>query len=211
MLYISHLDLAKCVSRAIVKSGLPVWYTEGFNPIPHLVFSPPLSVGCGGSNEVLDFKIVTEVSDEEIFEKLGAAMPDGIEVVGVYTQDMKLKTVTWAECEITFHLDETDSAKANGKYTSIDGMFDAPVVMMKRSKSGEKEVDISPLVKRTSAKLDGNVLRVTAVTSASGENYLNPEYVAKAVSEKLGFCGEDTYHVVMRHRLLLADGETDFN
>ena len=125
MLYISHLDLAKCVSRAIVKSGLPVWYTEGFNPIPHLVFSPPLSVGCGGSNEVLDFKIVTEVSDEEIFEKLGAAMPDGIEVVGVYTQDMKLKTVTWAECEITFHLDETDSAKANGKYTSIDGMFDA--------------------------------------------------------------------------------------
>jgi len=211
MLYISHLDLAKCVSRAIVKSGLPVWYTEGFNPIPHLVFSPPLSVGCGGTNEVLDFKIVTEVSDEEIFEKLGAAMPDGIELTSVYTQDMKLKTIAWAECDITFRLGDGDVSRAAVGHGAIEGMFNAPVVMLKRSKSGEKEVDISPLVKRTSASLEGSTLRISAVTSASGENYLNPEYVARAVAEKLGFDSEDTYHVIMRRRLLLADGETDFN
>ena len=207
MLYISHLDLAKCVMRAVVKSGLPLWYSEGFNPIPHLVFSPPLSVGCGGVDEVLDFKLVTDVPDAEIFEKLRAAMPDGISVSRVYTQDMKLKTIAWAENVIDF----------NGGVAELSGieevatLFDSPVVMMKRSKSGEKEVDISPLVKSAAAELDGDTLRVTVVTSASGENYLNPEYAAKAVAAKLGIDADKTWHVITRTKLLLADGKTLFN
>ncbi len=206
MLYISHLDLAKCVSRAVVKSGLPVWYTEGFNPIPHLVFSPPLSVGCGGEVEALDFKLVTDVPDSEIFEKLTAAMPLGITVSEVYTQEMKLKTIAWAENEIAFY---------GGSFEGVDvaeigKMFDSPVVMLKRSKSGEKECDISPLVKSAKAEISGDTLKVTAVTSASGENYLNPEYVAKAISEKYDLTADGIYHVIKRKKLLLADGVTNF-
>ena len=207
MLYISHLDLAKCVMRAVVKSGLPLWYTEGFNPIPHLVFSPPLSVGCGGDAEVLDFKIVREVADAEIKEKLTAAMPDGIDVIDVYTQDMKLKTIAWAENLIEFKGDLPQSMATE----AVASMFDVPVVMMKRSKSGVRECDISPLVRSASAELSDGVLKVTVVTSASGENYLNPEYAAKAVAEKFGIDGEKTYHIITRRRLLLADGESDFN
>ena len=90
-------------------------------------------------------------------------------------------------------------------------MFDSPVIMMKRSKSGEKECDISPLVKKASAKSVGDDLVVTVITSASGENYLNPEYAARAVAEKLGIDPESSWHVITRKRLLLADGETDFN
>lgn len=206
MLYISHLDLAKCVMRAVVKSGLPIWYTEGFNPIPHLVFSPPLSVGCGGECEVLDFKIVEDVADSEIFEKLSAAMPDGIAISAVYTQDMKLKSIAWAENEIKF-----SGTARNEKTDSVSTLFDSPVIMMKRSKSGEKECDISPLVKKASAKSVGDDLVVAVITSASGENYLNPEYAAKAVAEKLGIDPESSWHVITRKRLLLADGETDFN
>ncbi len=207
MLYISHLDLAKCVMLAVVKSGLPLWYTEGFNPIPHLVFSPPLSVGCGGDSEVLDFKIITEVSDGEIFEKLSAAMPCGITVKKVYTQEMKLKNITWAENDIIFKGKIDD----NIDFSAVETLFDSPVVMMKRSKSGEREVDISPLVKSAKATFEGNTLTVKVVTSASGENYLNPEYVAKAVISRLGFDGDDVYHYICRRELLLADGETKFS
>ena len=208
MLYISHLDLAKCISKAMVRSALPVWYTEGFNPIPHLVFSPPLSVGCGGINEALDFKIVKEVSDEEIFARLSDAMPDGIELTEVYTQDMKLKTIAWAENVIEYHSPVISDAER--VCAEIGEMFASPVVMLKRSKSGEKECDISPLVKRASAELRDGVLYVTAVTSASGENYLNPEYVARAIDERLGISSPESYHVIMRNKLYTADGETLF-
>ena len=206
MLYISHLDLAKTVMRSVLKTGFPLWYSEGFNPIPHLVFSPPLSVGCGGTCEVLDFKLIRDVPDGEIFDKLKAAMPAGITVKEVYTQEEKLKSIAWAENEITFR----GVSVGDGTVAAIGTMFSSPVVMMKRSKSGEKEVDISTLVKSASARYENGTLYVTAVTSASGENYLNPEYVARAVSERFGIENADSYHFITRTKLLLDDAETSF-
>ena len=30
--YISHLDINRCMSRALTRAKIPLWYTEGFNP-----------------------------------------------------------------------------------------------------------------------------------------------------------------------------------
>ena len=43
--YISHLDLSRCMQRALKRSGLPIWYTEGFNPHAYVTFALPLSMG----------------------------------------------------------------------------------------------------------------------------------------------------------------------
>ena len=45
MQFISHLDLQRFMKRAFVRSGLPIWFSEGFNPHPKMVFSTPLSIG----------------------------------------------------------------------------------------------------------------------------------------------------------------------
>ncbi|MBQ9078281.1 MAG: DUF2344 domain-containing protein, partial [Ruminococcus sp.] len=36
--YISHLDLNRCMRRIFRRSGLPIWYTEGYNPHPYYAF-----------------------------------------------------------------------------------------------------------------------------------------------------------------------------
>ncbi len=216
LLYISHLDLAKTVSKIITRSGLPVWYTEGFNPIPHLVFSPPLPLGSGGESEVLDFKLVSQLTDEEIKERLIAVSPPDLEIKEVYEPTSKLKTIAWAENVIEFKncvIENSDILAA-----SINSMFSSPVVIMKRSKSGEREVDIAPLIKTVSCKYaaetgdntDASIkdvaLIVNVVTSASGENYLNPEYVAKAIEEKFHIQGSKGYHTIIRRDFLTSDG-----
>ena len=43
--YISHLDLMRTMTRAIRRSRIPLWYTEGFNPHPYMTFALPLSLG----------------------------------------------------------------------------------------------------------------------------------------------------------------------
>ena len=43
--YISLLDLQRVFHRVLKRSGLPVWYTMGFNPHIYLSFSCPLSLG----------------------------------------------------------------------------------------------------------------------------------------------------------------------
>ena len=36
--YISHLDLLRTMQRALKRAGIPVWYSEGFNPRIYLNF-----------------------------------------------------------------------------------------------------------------------------------------------------------------------------
>ena len=43
--YISHLDLQRSFNRVLVRAGLPLWYTKGFNPHIKMVFGMPLPVG----------------------------------------------------------------------------------------------------------------------------------------------------------------------
>lgn len=43
--YISHLDMQRCMQRAVKRAKLPVWYTEGFNPHPYITFALPISLG----------------------------------------------------------------------------------------------------------------------------------------------------------------------
>jgi len=145
------------------------------------------------------------LSNVAIRDALRAVMPDGLEVKEVYTPKNKLKEIIWAENEIIYSgcevSDETVSA--------IEELFRSPVIVMKRSKSGEKETDITTLIKSIRAENVEGKLRIYAVTSADSANYLNPEYIAKAVEDKFGVSGENGSHIIIRNKLFLADGETE--
>ena len=43
--YISLLDLQRVMGRAIKRSGVPAWYTQGFNPHIYMTFACPLPLG----------------------------------------------------------------------------------------------------------------------------------------------------------------------
>ena len=43
--FLGHLDLQRAMQRALRRSGLPVTYSQGFNPHLQLSFAAPLSVG----------------------------------------------------------------------------------------------------------------------------------------------------------------------
>ena len=58
--YISHLDLTRCLIRAFRRTDIPLWYTEGFNPHPYLVFGLPLPLGVEGLREVLDIRLTDD-------------------------------------------------------------------------------------------------------------------------------------------------------
>lgn len=206
MTYLSHLDFARNMMRALVKSHLPVWYTAGFNPIPKLAFASPLSVGCQGEREIADIKVTTSITDKDIEKKLSAYLPEGIGIVEVYTAETKFKLIKWAENDIIVHADNLPADVCE----KIEELFRSPVVLMKRSKSGEKEVDITKMIKSVVARIDDGLLVITAVTGADSESYLNPEYVMTAVNDALGIEGENGWHVIVRRKLLLEDGVTEY-
>ena len=76
--YISHLDLMRTMTRAIRRSKIPLWYTEGFNPHPYMTFVLPLSLGMESENDAMDIRVEGEITNREVMSALSEVMPDGI-------------------------------------------------------------------------------------------------------------------------------------
>ena len=67
--YISLLDLQRVMGRALKRSGLPVWYTLGFNPHIYMTFACPLSLGQESLVESVDVKTEQEQPDFAAWQK----------------------------------------------------------------------------------------------------------------------------------------------
>jgi len=201
-LYIGHLDLARVMTHVITRSDLPFYYTEGYNPRPKMVFGSPLSVGCGGEAEVLDLRVREDVSNEEVLRRLAACAPDGVPILRVTDAVEKQTAIAWARYRLVFHSPHADEARA----AAIRALFGAPVVMMKKSKSGERETDITTLIRSLDVFCDAaGTLTVEAVLACDNTNYLNPSYLAEAIARDTDLVTPETWHTTVRTALLRAD------
>ena len=209
--YISHLDLQRTFNRVIKRSGIPVWYTQGFNPHMKLVFSSPLSIGSESVCEYLDLSMQGDISCDEIMERLNRELTDELRIVGAYIPQRKFADIAWADytCEIFTAGASGDVAK------SIEQLFSAsPLNMIKSTKSGDKEIDIIPLIKSLSARFDeekGTIV-VSARLSAVSTSFLNPEMLITAMKQKLEILSGDPsveWYRILREKLL-DQKETDF-
>ncbi len=78
--FIPHLGLIEIFSKAFVRSGLPVQYTEGFNPLPRLNFASPLSVGIVAEAEIAVIEMDEPVTEAEFVARMNRALPVGIAI-----------------------------------------------------------------------------------------------------------------------------------
>lgn len=79
--YIAHLDLARVFERAMRRAGIPIAYSEGFNPHPKLSFGSALAVGVEGEREYLDVELDHEMDLKEILGRLQEQLPAGIRLL----------------------------------------------------------------------------------------------------------------------------------
>jgi radical SAM-linked protein len=77
--YISHISVMRIVEQTFQRAGIPLMFTQGFNPKPRLEFVNPLSLGITGSQEVLlaDISIKADVDLQEYLHILNARISDG--------------------------------------------------------------------------------------------------------------------------------------
>ncbi len=174
--YISHLDLQRAIHRMLVRSGLPISYSEGFNPHPRLNIALPLSIYQEGERELFDFRLTEEVDIEAVKSKLQSAAFPGLDIVSVEIADRKLTTkrAIWRlelETEIS---DEEFKTALNGE-----------MKVVKRSKTGEKTVDISPMVRFVSSRSENGIATLRVELNAAGNDYLNPSYVAAFFGDRV--------------------------
>lgn len=182
--YVSHLDFVKVFERALRRASIEVAFSQGFNPRMLLVFGNPLPVGYTSDFELLDITFARPYEKDFIIENLNRHLPGEIFVMSAEELTKPypsiLSTVGFAEYEGKI------SGIADGDADALNAAFKSNFVIpaMKRTKSGEKEIDIKPMIK--SFEVTHDILKVTTVTGQEGN--LRPELALSGVSK---LCGID--------------------
>ncbi len=79
--YIGHLDLMRFFHRALKRAGLPIAYSKGFNPHPHMVFGLPLGVGITSQAEYADFELDKDLNLKYFIDALNNELTPGFRIL----------------------------------------------------------------------------------------------------------------------------------
>ncbi|MBQ4244875.1 MAG: DUF2344 domain-containing protein [Clostridia bacterium] len=184
-IYISHLDMNRCLSRAVIRAKIPLWYTEGFNPKPYLNFLCPLALGQEGLAEPLDLRIEGEISNDEIKESLSKVMPQGIEVTEVYDPVMKSAEIACALYNITLEFENEKEAGVFCEQAKA-AIESGELTAEKRSKKGMKTVNLCEMINSFEIEQQGEKAGIKTVLPTGSTLNLNPDLLLDALYEKTG-------------------------
>ena len=206
--YISHLDLMRTVTRALTRAKIPLWYTEGFNPHPFLTFALPLSLGVESYCESFDIRVVGEITNEQIKEKLNAVLPEGLEVTAVSDTFMKVNDIAFAEYSAEFEFDEKGRAAEYEKQISALLSADELITTKKAKKKGRKidvEVNLKDFIREYSIRSDEDNVYLDITLCAGNSKNLNPTVLFERLNRDLAVIPDLTH--IKKHRLLTENGE----
>ena len=175
MPYISHLDLMKAVQKILKRTGLPLKYSEGFNPHMVLNIANPLPLGIVGKQEFLDFELKTDsLCFGEVKEKLRLASPAGIVPVEIYTENLKKFNDTHnADYEITVRTEDGEKIR--------EFLAKETIPFEKFSKGKTKTVDLKELIFRYEITDTKEGVNLSLNCACGNEKTLNPLLLKKAM------------------------------
>lgn len=199
--YIGHLDLMRTVQRALRRSGLPIKYSNGFNPHIRLSFAAPLSVGVVGKRELMEVPVEDGLTPEQFQTTFNAVSPACLQVVYARCISDEFPTLMSlvAGSRYTIRLFAGDladvAAEAFDRFMALESY-----VTTRRTKSGENPCDIRPFIKEGSiAKTDeGYQIQLETVTFDNGA--LKPSLWLESLCAFAG-C-EKPHHIIYRDAIL---------
>ncbi|MCL2463205.1 MAG: TIGR03936 family radical SAM-associated protein [Defluviitaleaceae bacterium] len=197
MKYVGHLDLLRIFQRAIRRCGLPVNFSEGFNPHLRVSFALPLTLGMDGLREYTIFEMGEEVPPDEIRGRLGAVLPAGMAISGVRYMAPEEKSPAALLCAADYELrfgDDSLQIKIGEAARIL--MESVTTEVEKKTEKGSKTVDIRPDIFEMTAS--GNTVKMKI--AAGSVRSLKPELVAQAIAP-------GTEYACTRLEMYKRDGE----
>lgn len=180
--FISHLDLQRFLQKALNRTGLPVKYSEGFNPHPLMAFGSALALGWTSEYELLDVKLSAPMGRKKCEEAMRFALPVDLPVLEVKLLEDRAPSIMASVYASDYHIRlEGETAQAI-KAAIPDFLAAEEVLAMKKTKSGEKEINIRPLAISVEAVEDG----IDARLMLTEKDALKADLLVKALADRAG-------------------------
>lgn len=203
--FISHLDLLRSIERALRRTGLPVAYSEGFNPHPKITFASALPLGATSDAEYVDVVFSQPILPHEYQVALSEQLPLGLRVIEAREVaphgPALMAAIDSAVWQVTFPApagghgavaDAIERLRGQGVYLTVHS-----------GKHGERAIDILPLIDQLevvpcedwpAATPAGHVpegqVRVIMGLAMGQRGAIRPEEVIAALADLGGFAVE---------------------
>lgn len=164
--HIGHLDIMRAMQRALRRSGLPVSYSQGFNPHILLTFASPLSVGAVGKRELMDVTLDEEVAPDAFLAAMNKALPPEMPLLSARVLADKHPALMAMVRAARYDIQLCSADAAARCEAALPGFLAQESIMaMRKTKSGEKETDIRPLIHALTCS-DGHLRATLALTES---------------------------------------------
>lgn len=192
MKFIGHLDVMRYFQKAIRRSEVNIRYSEGFSPHQIMSFAAPLGVGITSKGEYVDIEVLDTENSKKMLDRLNAVMSEGFEILEykLLPDDAAnaMSIVAAADYSLTFRPGYKPENESPAQwFEKLVRFFDADHVMiMKKTKKGEREMDLKPFVYELEVRNDGETPALFMKVSAGSAANIKPELVLDAYYASLG-------------------------
>ena len=180
--FISHLDLQRFFQRAVNRTGLPVAWSQGFNPHPVMSFGSALALGWTSEYEVIDIKLSAPMGRKRTEDAVRAALPEDLPVLEVRMIEDRhpapMALVKMSDYRVRL---EGENARAVIDQT-LAFLERDEVLAVKKTKSGEKQINARPMVVSLEALPDGFEARLMLTERES----IKPDLLVALLAEMAG-------------------------
>lgn len=202
--YISHLDTNRVMLRAIGKSRLDIWHTEGFHQHAYITFALPLSLGFASTCESMDFRLLDDNADmTAIPDRLNACLPAGIRVLRCADAKYKPADIDSASYEVRIEPMTDNDISIEELYNRLNAFLTQPEIPVeKKTKKGKKTVDLKAYLLDFSTDFDKTVNMKLRLPAGPVLN-INPSLLVGAFET---YCGTELYADMTRTGVFTKEG-----
>jgi radical SAM-linked protein len=178
--YISHLELMRALHRALRRAGIPVAFSQGYNPQPKTAFAMPLSVGMTSEGEYMDITLEAYMKAETFCQRMNDVLPDGIQLLKAVEVDESLPSLMSLIDRALYLITLPDPPEDMDKKLN-SFLAQREIIVRKDGKRGERLINIRPMILQADIiSSQGRETVIKAMLSTGSREYLNPEHMIKA-------------------------------
>lgn len=196
--FLSHLDLQRTIERGLRRAGLPLAFSQGFNPHPRISYASALATGTSSEGEFLDVDLTEPVDPEVFLARANQHLPQGVRLLDARPApgegDSLMAQINAAAYRLTVEGVEQASLEAAVAAFLLAG----EVVVVREGRSGSRPVDIRPQVYELAVSGPGEL---RALVQTGSEGNLKPEELLAGLAQlSPDLAGAE---LTLTHRLML--------
>ncbi len=199
--FLSHLDFMTVFHRAVMRAGISVVFSQGFNPHPRISFGPALPVGMESDAEYLDMEVDLFSDLIELIKNLNAFLPDGVRILEARTIPKKAMAISGGISRHTYEVLVPHRWGEGLEKRVADFLSRSSVVIV--SKNGEQK-DIRPGITAIEIQNEVEAFRLMIMLSDTNELRVRIQNVVEQL-----FPAGDQLHLlrIKRTGLFCREGE----